>query len=263
MNPKKSPVASNSPPHATNRFWQFLGLALSILVLVIVLEIWWLEPWIESLKSNNQSSVWPKIVKVGLKILEGISEFTIIALVFGIFLNRTEIQNLIDEAASKFGFLGTVSQMGILGFAADAQNIDHSEELAESEKVIICLRGSARFFLLRMPAIVKRLQSNKRMEIIFHSSRKPDMIQTLKQIAMYGCDVGLISLFTHDTELSYNYIDFDDGTWIKKYFVHQAAVKFGAPAFYVSKGSLLWDRYQSDMGYIRKIPFDSNAGPLP
>ena len=261
MGLKKSPVASNSPPHVTNRFWLFLGLAFLLLIVVFVLEIWCLEPWVESLKANKQSSIWPKIFKAGLKVLEGVSEFTIIALVFGIFFNRNEMQNLIDEAASKFGFLGTVSQMGILGFAADAQNIDHSEELLESEQVKICLRGSARFFLLRMPAIVNRLKSGKNMEIIFHSSRASSMIQTLKQIEMYGCDTTLISLFTHEIELSYNYIDFDDGTWIKKYFVHQASVQFGAPAFYVSKGSLLWERYQADMRHIEKKPFDLQGKP--
>ncbi len=260
MGSKNSPVASNLRPHATNRFWLLLSLSLTLLVAVIILEVWWLNPWIESLKTENQSSIWTKIFEVVLKILEGISEFTIIALVFGIFFNRIEIQNLIDEAASKFGFLGTVSQMGILGFAADAQEIDHSVELLESERVIICLKGSARFFLLRMQAIVDGLKSGKKIDIIFHSSRKENMLQFMKQIAMYGCDVGLISLFTHEIELSYNYVDFDGGTWIKKYFVDQAAVKFGAPAFYVSKGSLLWERYQDDMRCIDKTPFDQNEG---
>jgi hypothetical protein len=234
--------------------WGILfGVGLSILAATQAMELFWLEDWQDAFISKGMHpSFWFRATKVLVGVFGGVGEILILSLFFGIFFDYRERSHLIDEAAQSIGFRGDLKAMGVIDFKEDSKAYDHAEEFSGSDRLVICIYGSSAFFADKMELIKKRLRAGKNIEIVLHKTKVGEVKLLLGFLKAVEIDLGHVKISTHECNLRYNFIEVDDGMWIKKYFLNPKGLDYGTPGFFVKKDSPLWEKYQHDIGLLKR-----------
>jgi hypothetical protein len=188
--------------------------------------------------------------KFFVRLLGGVGEILLLSFVFGIFFDFSEREELIDQAAEKYGMLGGLSQMGIKDFKPDSKEFDHREDFGTSGKLTVFLYGSKEFFINRFALIEERLKSGKEIIFVVHVGRTDGLKKLFELLrAMEHPDelYARMKFYTQPEDPSYNFVETDAGLWVKGYFLHQRNLAYGVPAFFVEKDTTMHARYRADI----------------
>lgn len=151
--------------------------------------------------------------------------------------------------AEKLGFMATANRVGIRNFVLDPRNISHDDEITRSESLTVCIRGSKQFFTnnSRSNLLIDRLNNGKSITVVCHKNKIPDIQEIREDFEKSGAKIDKFFIKYHEINLMYNFIEADEGIWIKTYFVNRHDLLYAAPAFFVAANTDLWNRYKRDI----------------
>lgn len=190
------------------------------------------------------------------EVIRNIGAAIITAGTFGIIFEYFGKINLINESVARAIGQSRSSSLGVTDFVGDVTSINHRELIKSSNEFIACSRYSSMFL------------DNHRKEIYERLSKEGRNVKFIKMMNIEKVPVGRgpkttpndffkgicnknanlldkIELFETDRFLSYNFVKFDHGIWIKLYLNSDSFDN--PPAFFVKKESELFKLYESDI----------------
>jgi hypothetical protein len=195
-------------------------------------------------------------VPVVSSVVESVGAALITAATFGILFEYFGKLGLINDAIALAVGQSRASSLGVTDFVDDVTRINHRDLIRSSGEFIGCSRYSSLFLESHRKEVYDRLTIDKlpvkfvRMKdssSVPHGqgpNLRPD--EFFKNLENYDPQIlNLVELYEVDRLLSYNFVKFDSGIWIKLY-LNSGSVET-PPAFFVSRGSPLFQLYNGDV----------------
>lgn len=180
----------------------------------------------------------------------------ITAAVFGILFEYFGKISLINDSIQLAVGQSRASSLGVADFVADVTRINHKDFIRCSNSLAICSRYSSLFLESHRKEIYERLSIDKQ-RIVFIRMKDANGVpqgqgpnlspdEFFRNLSSYNEEIlNLVEIYETDRLLSYNYVRFDNGIWVKLYL--NSATVDTPPAFFVLRGSPLFDTYNQDI----------------
>ena len=193
------------------------------------------------------------------KVIGSVAEAVLATGTFGILFEYLRKVSLIKEVVDRAIGQSESVTLGIGAFTDDVTEIDDRHSIITSQKMSVSSRYSALFLENNRQAVYKRLSKSKlplrflRMKdasAVPHSrapEKGPD--EFFRTLEAYEADVlSKVELWETSVSLAYNFVEYDDGIWVKLYLNERSMEP--PPAFFVLKGSPLYKKYKSDIALM-------------
>jgi hypothetical protein len=183
------------------------------------------------------------------KIISGVGEALVVAGIFGVYFEWRGKKELIEQAVKKAVGQDRALRAGMADFAEEADKVNYGSALASSELLFVSSRYSAKFIDAHWTAIKKRLRAGKLItHVISPRDEAESAAENFWRGKLKGSDASLlklVSLVRTDRYLPYNWVQSDEGIWIKLYFHKRDDGP--PPALYMEKDSALYGKYKEDI----------------
>jgi len=196
------------------------------------------------------------LVPIWSSVFQNIGGALITAAIFGILFEYFGKIGLINNSVAFAVGQSRSSSLGVTDFVEDVTRINHRDLIRSSVFLSACSRYSALFLESHRKDIYERLAADK-FPMKFIRMKDPSNVphgqgpntspeSFFRNLATYDASIlSRVDFYEVDRLLSYNFVAFDSGIWVKLY-LNSASVET-PPAFFVARGTQLFELYKRDI----------------